>query len=468
MEFILDKEDYEKFMVFSYIEGTLKQRISISDIEKRFSLSYFKATKLMEELMEDFTDLELDSFFLIEKRKKVYVYTKNGLDSINRLLWIYGRRSLSLAFLDYFLKNENATVEDFSYDYYISMSKSYKIRKNVNTFLDEYNLNFLESNQYSENQLRMFLSDIYYNIFKIYEEPFDNLLIAKTEKLIRDLKEIGLIQLLTNLDYVKLKFYLCITYLRNERGRFSSEQFLTIGQVKKEHMEKIEFLLESFLVNSNHIKSEVQMFINFLQINEFLTESTRVLSDMIRTNLDKLFEVTFFNKELCKYRSQIRKSFEPFFIELLYYNNKILDSQFYSDLSVFEENYSKIYKMCINIYSNQEVVNLIGCQSKNKKILLVTLLKLIDIIPTDMLLRPVRITVDFSIGKEYNTFIASTIKNLPFVNIVIDNSYSVQTDIYLSDCLTSQVESKYIIWNSPPTPKDWEIFGNLVSTIREQ
>lgn len=57
---------------------------------------------------------------------------------------------------------------------------------------------------------------------------------------------------------------------------------------------------------------------------------------------------------------------------------------------------------------------------------------------------------------------------MPFANVLVDNRYSEETDIYLSDFLTNQIKSKYIIWNNPPTSKDWEIFGNLVSVVKKQ
>lgn len=80
MKSIFEKDDYEKFMIFSYMEGVKNQNVSISDIEKRLSITYFKATKLMDELIKDFDHLELESFFSL-KRKKEHI-------SIVRMAWI--------------------------------------------------------------------------------------------------------------------------------------------------------------------------------------------------------------------------------------------------------------------------------------------------------------------------------------------------------------------------------------------
>ncbi|ANZ99360.1 hypothetical protein BFC22_04245 [Carnobacterium divergens] len=468
MKSIFEKDDYEKFMIFSYMEGVKNQNVSISDIEKRLSITYFKATKLMEELIKDFDHLELESFFFIEKKKRAYIYSKNGLDSVNRLFWIYGRQSFKLAFIDYFLKYKKNSIEDFSLDYFISLSKAYKISKHVNEFLDSYNLNFFESDQYSETQLRLFLTDIYTTIYKAYEEPFDKALIDKTEKLIDDLKNNRLVEIVTDLDYIKLKFYLYITYLRNQNNHSHFNEAASFRQIKFEQIKTIKSCLASFLVNLDNIDDEVYVFINFLQVNEFFLDGFMFVPIPIRAALDDLFTIICSYKELHNYRSQIRESFIPLFTKVLYYDTRILDSQFNADLSVFQENYSEIYQLCLDICLNKKVIEILGIQNKNKSFLMAMMLKFIDVIPNKLLLKPIKVTVDFSIGKEYNTFISSIIDNLPFANVLVDNRYSEETDIYLSDFLTNQIKSKYIIWNNPPTSKDWEIFGNLVSVVKKQ
>lgn len=79
----------------------------------------------------------------------------------------------------------------------------------------------------------------------------------------------------------------------------------------------------------------------------------------------------------------------------------------------------------------------------------------------------ITVTVNFSLGMSYNRFIESNLRALPFNNIQINNQYSEETDIYLSDVLSRHVQSDYIIWNSPPNAIDWEVFGNLVARIKE-
>lgn len=468
MRDILEKDDVDKFLLFAYLEGASNQAVSISNIQNQFSLTYFKAAKIMDELMADFSELDLEDFFHIEKHKKAYRYSKNGLDSINRLLWIYGRRSLKMSFIDYFLKYPQRSIEEFSFDYYISLSKAYRVRNEVNDFLDGYGLNFLKTTGVSEKDLRHFLAELYFNIFKEYETPFDPTLVADTEVLVAGLQDAGLITADQGLELVQLKFYLYVTFLRNQSGHsdFSELEELCEGPDK---IKLVEDSLRTFLENREELPRETTALLNFLQVTGLLAEPTvpQGLSADSREALAQAYGVIFIHQALQDHQVELRKALTPLFIKWLYYDNKIFDTQFFSDLTVFQENYPEIYQLTMAICQDPAFNQIFGDQQNNRSFQMVLMLKLIHTIPLSLLLTPVTITVDFAIGKEYNEFIASMVENLPFANLLVNNRYTKETDIYLSDILKNEIESKYVIWNSPPTAKDWEIFGNLVSVVKE-
>ncbi len=62
--------------------------------------------------------------------------------------------------------------------------------------------------------------------------------------------------------------------------------------------------------------------------------------------------------------------------------------------------------------------------------------------------------------------IISQVKEFKNYNIVIESRITSRTDIYLSDCLLEKFNKEQIIWKNPPTPDDWEYFGNTI--IREK
>lgn len=169
MKELFEKETLAKLMLFSYIDNLDTDSFAVKDIEKQFDLTYFRANKLLGLLIEDFKTMELDDYFFISKNKSKYIYKKNCLDSINRLIWKYGRESYLFSLLDYFLKNGMNTkeiMENYSYYHYVSVSYSYVIKNKLEAFLEMHQMNFLVENV-SESKLRIFLAQIYFYIFLI-------------------------------------------------------------------------------------------------------------------------------------------------------------------------------------------------------------------------------------------------------------------------------------------------------------
>lgn len=466
---IFENEDLSKFLLFSYIEKLPRQAITIKEIQNQFNLSKFKATGLIEELMSDFDDFDLYTFFNIEKQGKEYVYSKNGLDSVNRLFWIYGRRSMKLRYLDFFLKNPRCKIEDFSYEYFVSVSKAYSIRNELFEYLDSYNINFLRDDGLEEYKIRYFLSIIYFSIFKEYEFPCDEEIITKVNDFLNLLKSTGLIENVNGLELSRIKFYLYITILRIVTDNTCEKKVDLLHEIDEVDFEKIKAVMKITLKRKPEaVYSETILLINYLISLEFLKlpkqfKSTNNYND----NLSKLLDIFFEENNLDDYKDELKQSLSPLFIKTLYYRNLTQDDLFFADLSVFNENYSDILKLAKSYLNNLDVIKVLGNVSGNKSFFMVFILKIIEVVNLNKVLKNVVVSVNFSISKEYNYFISKIISNLPFSNLTVLNEYEERTDLYLTDILTENVDCYCIVWNSPPTGKDWEIFGNVISAIKD-
>lgn len=148
-----------------------------------------------------------------------------------------------------------------------------------------------------------------------------------------------------------------------------------------------------------------------------------------------------------------------------YYKDSLLDGHFYVILDFFFDGFGQEAERILQFLRNKETIAVIGNQAESQQLLLETLLLIINSQAYRNQKQAITITIDFTLGEEYNKYIANNIVHLPFVTLKVDNQYSAQTDIYLSDVLSEVVESEYLIWNSPPSSKDWKVFGNLVSKI---
>jgi hypothetical protein len=468
MEEIFSTSDYNKLQVFSYIENSDQERISIKEIEDQFDLTYFKATKLMNSLILDFEDMAFENYFRIEKKSNKYVFKKNGLDSINRLIWMYGRKSQVFNYLDYSIKYSDRTTEDFGFDYFVSLSTAYKIRNESIEYLEKFHANIF-SDDYSEQNFRYLISQLYTNIFKFYEYPFDSELFDLVNKIITCFEEKKIIIKLEGFEKLQLVFYLSISLLRIDSSSNSiiAVDSLLIDSNLEERISKILFELSLEIDIKRH---DIRMLINYLRISNMLSDDQKNL-DNLKSEYQQLLSSAihnfFSNSILDEYEDILEISLKNILLKYIFFKNIVIDKQFYTQLNILEENYFEVYKFCCESLKKEELIAIFGAQSNNKSFIMEFIFCIINNVTLKKIMSTVTVTVNFSVGLEYNHFIMDMVKNLPLANLQVNDKYSEKTDIYLSDILTDNITSNFVIWNNPPTANDWKLFGNLVSKIKD-
>ena len=88
---------------------------------------------------------------------------------------------------------------------------------------------------------------------------------------------------------------------------------------------------------------------------------------------------------------------------------------------------------------------------------------LINLIPMKIMVTPIYIYVDFSLGKLYTKYIVEQLNNnFRNTNIQVQETMDENTNIYLSDLPSELIQIPQILWGTPPAPADW---GNLVEEI---
>lgn len=93
---------------------------------------------------------------------------------------------------------------------------------------------------------------------------------------------------------------------------------------------------------------------------------------------------------------------------------------------------------------------------------------LLDVNPPELIEQPVYVCVDFSQGSDYTNFIIKQIEGFKDLNLVIEHRVSVHTKILISNCVWENFKGAQIVWKNPPTPSDWEFFGNTVVRIKQE
>lgn len=474
MEYVLETEDYQNLLLFAYIEASPTHMVSIKTIEEEFDLTYFKANRLMANLIQDLEKLELDQYFYIEKENGEYLYKKNGLDSINRLLWMYCRRSLRFNLIDYLLKHPEATIEEFSSEAYISLTKAYKVRKSVQLFFKQYHLTgFNTQDAQEELRLRLVLTQLYYHAFKDYETPFKQHEVKRADYLVDAIETQRIMTISSDAQRIFLKFYCLIAGVRSRQG-YSFDVLPEWAQKAQQCQTPIEQVKQDLPTGMLPIEdNEAAYLIQMLDVLDWLMPVVapkyavpmafkQTVGQVLQTSFQKYSQTA----QLDLTDSGIIEKLWHLCQKYYYDGNIVIDGFFYTDLDVFKENYYELYQACLDFIDQLETQQLLKHVKDHKTFVMEMLMLALNNLDFDQFIPNVVITINFSLGKSYNDFIEANLRALPFANIQINNHYSDQTDIYLADVLSRKIESKYIIWNSPPNAADWEIFGNLVARIK--
>ncbi|OQO72572.1 hypothetical protein BH746_11770 [Enterococcus faecalis] len=349
MEKIFSNDDYSKLQVFSYIENSNQERISIKEIQEQFDMTYFKATKIMNSLILDFNDINFGSYFKLEKKSNKYVFKKNGLDSINRLLWKYGRESQIFRVLDYSIKYPSKTMDDYSFDYFISLSTAYKARKSLIEYLEERHVNIFSDN-YNEENFRYLVTQLYTSIFKFYEYPFGKQLFTSVNEVISQLENEKIIIHIEGFKKLQLVFYLSISMLRimnsSKQKQLSHVESILADSSKIEQV--VSRLFSKLTYNLDITLNDIRMIINYLRVSNVLNdELVGRLNSKYSVLLDLGIHYFFLDSIFKEYKDTLDIPMKKLFLKSIFFKDVFFDKQFYTQLGILEESYRDIYESSI-------------------------------------------------------------------------------------------------------------------------
>ncbi|GAX06403.1 hypothetical protein IWT25_01747 [Secundilactobacillus pentosiphilus] len=141
----------------------------------------------------------------------------------------------------------------------------------------------------------------------------------------------------------------------------------------------------------------------------------------------------------------------------------------FSKIKLFKESYP-VFHTIINDFmttlNQRNDLNLSRQESAN--LYLDYMFTFINCIPQKLQKFKIYICVDFSLGPLYTDYIIKTLQESHNANFVLTRNLSAQTDIYLSDFLTSSVKQQQVIWHNPPSHDDWETLTDTINQIKYQ
>lgn len=174
---ILEKAEYQKFVMFRILKSFEGSSYTIIDIANEMKISYQQTYNILQELLEDiqnFPDADLKDL----NRKKIMSSKKIPL-SIDMYRLFLLKRSPVFQFIDYvFQSGNNINVEKFCDEHYISRSTLLRKNASLKLLLAKYKLK-ISYNELGfigdEKNIRFFFYCFYWLSYRGIEWPFENI-----------------------------------------------------------------------------------------------------------------------------------------------------------------------------------------------------------------------------------------------------------------------------------------------------
>lgn len=216
----------------------------------------------------------------------------------------------------------------------------------------------------------------------------------------------------------------------------------------------ITFLLIIYGLPDRHL--------NFVENNSLIQDVTNRQISHVETLLNRHFT----DSELSDYKHKLlianAKIFCPFFkIALFYppqtynYDHMVINAQ----LDIITNDLVLIATDILALDDNPNTINEIK-KIYSLVILPKALKKYADL--------KIYVVVDFSAGNLLNEYITDSLKAMGNLNIQIDNTINVNTDIYLTDTLNPSLSTHQIVWQTIPMEYEWFKLYNFIFNLRKQ
>ncbi|MCI1819261.1 helix-turn-helix domain-containing protein [Carnobacterium maltaromaticum] len=483
---LLNREDGKKVSLFRFIEECTQQTASFSAIMHELEISEFVLLRTAENLSKDIELNDLTPHFslTISRTHKTITLKKDSDASISMLYIIYIKNSLSYNILVDILNGKFVSMTDFGEFNFVSYSAVHKKIQEVKKELANYQVRL--SSKYEligdEIKIMMFFYHLYYPRFNQLNFPFE----AKYEKLTQQF-----IRLFENhLDHsiqetlkTKINFFLSVSlkrinmkkYLtsnaRIERARYTFNHEHPLFQMVYEFLEK-----EYRLLKREALISESESIVAFL-MGESGVRRTEYssLEDIVEVqdNLTPLFVHEFEDQ----FKNKVEKAQHDLLIQelsvlhfKLYYFKKV--QPVFGDLlnmEFLEETYADAFKFCVEFIGRLPDKKEYKLLTSNENFVFHQYLFLIvQIFPSKFFMETIYVCLDFSLGSYYTNIIETNLKSFNFFNIEVTSYVHEKTDLFISDYIYKNIKLPSLVWNMPPTAKDWANVGEFLVRIKNE
>lgn len=477
IEMLLDNNERFKVLILQYLENQKNNYVHISKLYQITGITKFKMNHVFSSLDNDLLIFEENPTILIDESG--VIETKNlNLEIVKKLRLYYLEQADTFKLLKEMIE-DHISIEAYAERNHFSRSQIYIKRKIVKEFLVKMDIKLKKNNLIgNEIHIRNQLFSLYYESYNGIKFPFQKLIHHEVIKICNHY-EYWFNLKMTNNDRIKFQILAGIALCRLKNGFFLKKNFFEENEIFNEFFNAHFPIISNFTrCNRQEGKSEMQYLLLYLFFNVEGKYSEKISKALI---LDDYADVDIFSEETSKeiysalhfsdslnneekrmifnkYSSMIEKSNRNRF----FFDFNITSFQSKRSLRFFSETYPEITEIIMGKISDN-----LGRHNLLKSVPPIQLFydyifNLFASCQMEFLERPIYVTVDFTFGKQYNEYICKQIEGFQHFNIRIEERISSKTNIYISDCIAKGLNTKQIIWKSPPTSDDWEDFGNSV------
>ncbi|BDR57289.1 helix-turn-helix domain-containing protein [Xylocopilactobacillus apis] len=175
-ETILEKGEYQKFLMFRVLKSFEGSNYTIIDIANEMNTSYQQTYNILQELLEDIQNFPNTD--LKDLNRKKFLNTKKIPISIDMYRLFLLKQSLVFQFINYVVQGSSPNVEKFCQDHYISRSTLLRKNAALKVLLEKYKIK-ISYNDLSfigdEKSIRFFIYCFYWLSYRGLEWPFETI-----------------------------------------------------------------------------------------------------------------------------------------------------------------------------------------------------------------------------------------------------------------------------------------------------
>lgn len=469
-DLLMEEERYQLYML-QILEARKSTFCSVDQICEILELSKYKAEKNLEALQDTLLLVEEKSSITVEPTGEIHLSGITNL-LLKKMRLYYLEKSPYFFMFHSFITKEMG-VETQLEQLPVSRSLAYKYQKYVKKLLSEENFK-LNKNQVigSEFRLRSFVFGFYYDVFNGISNPFSVEISKMTKEIIDFLVNYQNVSIPKTKEH-KLTFFINVWLTRISHGHLVKEEYTRMkDNTLKEYLMRI--MVTNFSLSRGSCEKEISYFFLFLGLEEIEPTSVEEYLNLESEKDVKRITMELLTKLSQQFNSNFQKltNYQELADGLTMINRRWLVYHFRESsfilkvqLKYFQEVNPKFEQFVRTFIGNLDDALFESTQEKNK-LYYDYLFFLITKIPVEELEEPIYVCIDFSHGKSYNDYIRMMLLTLKSMHIVYEESISSMTQIYLSDFALEELICEQMIWKRPPTPDDWEEFGELLLKVR--